>query len=182
MAASNPTPSYQIPNGADSSRPFTFLNIHNTIKLQSTNYLSWKLQVEAILIGHDLFKFIDGSFPCPPPVITTDGTETSNPDHAFWIRQDKLLFGALFGTLSQPLAPLIARTSSSHTLWETLAKTYALPSRGHRKQLKDQINRTTKAPPLLPNLCMLLRLALTNSPPLVNPWIMKILLIAFLLV
>ena len=144
MAASNPTPSYEIPNGADPSRPFTFLNIHNTIKLQSTNYLSWKLQVEAILICHGLYKFVDGTFPCPPPVLTPDGTETPNPDRVYWIRQDKFLFGALVGTLSQPLVPLISRTTSSHTLWVTLAKTYALLSRGHIKQLKDQLNRTTK--------------------------------------
>ena len=144
MAASNPPPSYAIPNGADPSRPFTFLNIHNTIKLHSTNYLSWKLQVEAILIGHDLYKFVDGTFPCPPPTLAPDGTETFNPDRVYWIRQDKLLFGALVGTLSPPLIPLISRTTSSHTLWEALAQTYALPSRGHIKQLKDQLTCITK--------------------------------------
>lgn len=85
----NSITSYQIPNGSDPTKPFTFLNIHNTIKLTPTNYLSWKMQIEAILFGHDLFKYVDGSFPCPSPVITADDTETINPDFSFWARQDK---------------------------------------------------------------------------------------------
>ncbi|KAL8100569.1 hypothetical protein AgCh_032718 [Apium graveolens] len=140
----NDTPSYQIPNGNDPTKPFTFLNIHNTIKLTSTNYLSWKIQMEAILIGHDLYKYVNGSLTCPSPVVTTDTIEKTNPEFLYWTRQDKLLFGALIGTLSQTLIPLVSQAHTTKEMWDILAKTYALPSRGHIKQLKDQFNRTTK--------------------------------------
>ncbi|KAL8146584.1 hypothetical protein AgCh_004348 [Apium graveolens] len=140
----NDTPSYQIPNGNDPTKPFTFLNIHNTIKLTSTNYLSWKIQMEAILIGHDLYKYVDGSLSCPSPVVTTDTIEKTNPEFLYWTRQDKLLFGALVGTLSQTLVPLVSQAHTTKEMWDILAKTYALPSRGHIKQLKDQFNRITK--------------------------------------
>ncbi|XP_021744626.1 uncharacterized protein LOC110717564 [Chenopodium quinoa] len=144
MALSNPNTSYQIPNGNDPTKPFTFLNINNANRLTATNYLSWKMQIEAILVGHDLYQYVDGTLPCPPPTITTDGVEKLNPDFSFWTRQDKLLIGALIGTLSQNQYPLVSEARSSKQLWDILAKTYATPSRGHIKQLKDQFNRITK--------------------------------------
>ncbi|KAL5715165.1 hypothetical protein ACHQM5_017029 [Ranunculus cassubicifolius] len=140
----NPTPSYLIPNGADLTKPFTFINTHNVIKLTPTNYLSWKLQIEALLIGHDLYQYVDDSLSCPSKTITTNGVEKPNPDYTFWFRQDKLLFGALVPTLSTSLVPLISQAKTTKDLWDILAKTYALPSRGHVTQLKDQLNRITK--------------------------------------
>ncbi|XP_021770835.1 uncharacterized protein LOC110735022 [Chenopodium quinoa] len=142
MAASSS--SYQIPNIVDSTKPFIFVHIPNAIKLTSTNYLSWKMQIEAILIGHDLFKFVDGSYPSPTATITHETTEIPNPELSFWTRQDKLICGALIGTLSTDLMPLVSQAQTSKQLWDILAKTYATPSRGHIKQLKDQLRRITK--------------------------------------
>ncbi|RVW14812.1 Retrovirus-related Pol polyprotein from transposon RE1 [Vitis vinifera] len=51
--------------------------------------------MEAILIGYDLQKFIDGSHPAPPTTITTNNVVSTNPAYQTWLRQDKLLFGAL---------------------------------------------------------------------------------------
>lgn len=145
MASTNSTPSYQIPNGNDPSKLYTFLNIHNAIKLTPTNYLSWKLQVEAILEGHDLFSYVDGSLECPPSAITNDdGVQEPNPNHAFWKRQDRLLFGALIDTLSPNLIPLVSQAKTSAQLWDKLNRTYALPSRGHINQIKDKLNRIVK--------------------------------------
>ncbi|XP_021769708.1 uncharacterized protein LOC110733949 [Chenopodium quinoa] len=112
----------------------------------ASNYISEKLQVEALLVGHDLFVYADGSNPCPPPVITIDGTELPNPEYTFWTRQDRLLFGALIGAISQNLVPLISQAKTSAQLWEKFHSTYALPSRGHIKQLKDKFNRIVKGP------------------------------------
>lgn len=102
----NPNSSYLIPNSSDPTKPFTFINVNNSIKLTSTNYLSWKIQLEAILIGHDLYCFVDGSSLPPSTTITTDKKTEPNPAYLSWVRQDKLLFGALVGTLSPSLIPL----------------------------------------------------------------------------
>lgn len=142
MATSNT--SHQIHNNTDPSKPFLFLNIPNAIKLTATNYFSWKMQIEAILVGHDLFRFVDGSLP-PPPVTIIDNDKTiSNPDFSYWTRQDKLICGALIGTLSANLVPLVSQAQSSKQFWDILSKTYATPSRDHIKQLKDQLHRITK--------------------------------------
>lgn len=124
----NTTPTVTV---NDTTSP-QFLNIShiNIVKLTPTNYLAWKLQMEAILIGYDLFKYIDGSLPCPPPTIQQGTAQAPNPDHHQWIRQDKLLFAALVGSVSALLIPLIQQSTTSSAAWKTLAHTYARPSRG----------------------------------------------------
>lgn len=110
--------SYQIIDNANSKQPFIVINLQNIIKLTPHSYLSWKLQVEAMLVGHDLKKFIDNTYPCPSSTHTVDEKEVSNPKFTYWIRQDQLLFGALIGTLNPDLVPLVVGTKSSKALWE----------------------------------------------------------------
>ena len=62
------------------------------------------------------------------------------------MRQDRLLFGALIGSLEQTIVPLVCLTTTSKELWDTLAKTYASASRGHIKQLQARFKSITKGP------------------------------------
>ena len=133
-----------IPNNSDPTKPFTLIQIQNCIKLTPTNYIAWKTQLQATLLGYDLYKFVDGTYPSPPTSITVNTTTTPNPAALTWFRQDRLVFGALVGTLSQNLVPLVSLTATSHEAWEILAKTYANPSRGHLKQIKDHLTSITK--------------------------------------
>lgn len=69
----------------------------------------------------------------------------STPTSPFGLaKTSKLLVGALIGTLSPTLVPIISQARASKEIWDILTKTYATPSRGHIKQIKDQLNRTTK--------------------------------------
>ncbi|KAD3067542.1 hypothetical protein E3N88_35422 [Mikania micrantha] len=124
----------------------TIVHFPSSLKLLSNNYLGWKTQVEAILHGLDLFKFIDGSH--PPPLPTTDETGRSTPHSDFqaWFSQDRLLFGALVGNLSPPIVPLITNATSSLDAWKILSNTYASPSRGHIKQLQHRLKQSSKNP------------------------------------
>ena len=69
--------------------------------------------IEAILIAYGLQKFIDGSLSTPPATTTVNETSTPNPEYLTWLRQDKLIFGALVGTISPPLIPLITLCATS---------------------------------------------------------------------
>ena len=133
------TSSSQIPSD-NLKKPLLSLYLHHIIKLNPTNYLSWKLQTEAILFGYDLLKFINGTYQSHSPTITTDEKETTNLDYNFWLRQDKLLIGALIGTLDHDLD----YNWSSKALWDSLAHTYATPSHDNIKQLKDKIKNISK--------------------------------------
>ena len=114
------------------------------LKLISTNYLSWKLQFETLFIGYDLIRYIDGSTPCPPNPILVDNVTITNPSHKFWIRQDKLLLNALIGSLSPTIIPFIACAKTAQEAWNILANTYAKPSRGRIKQIKNQLKHPSK--------------------------------------
>ncbi|KAD3641811.1 hypothetical protein E3N88_31035 [Mikania micrantha] len=115
----------------------TIVHFPSSLKLSSSNYLGWKTQVEAILHGLNLHKFIDGSFPPPSP--------PTEPTYTHWFRQDRLLFGALVSSLSPSIVPLITNATSSLEAWRILSNTYASPSRGHIKQLQHRLKNTSKA-------------------------------------
>ena len=132
-----------IPNDAQPTSPLIVVNLTNIIKLTNLNYLSWKLQLEAILVGHGLFKFLDGSH-APPPETLTSPTTSPNPAYLTWVRQDKLLFGALLGTLEPTIVPLVSRATTAKEAWDILAHTYARHTRGHAKLIKANLKAITK--------------------------------------
>lgn len=68
-----------IPNTHEPSKPLTVINFRNPIKLLIANYLSWKLQMEAIIIGYDPHKFVDGSHPTSPSTIIRENSISPNP-------------------------------------------------------------------------------------------------------
>lgn len=135
-----------IPNDAQPTAPLIIVSLTNILKLTTSNYMSWKLQVEATLIRYGLYKFLDGSCVAPPATITKGTESVPNPALTTWVRQDKLLFGSLVGTLDPTVVPFVSRSESSKQLWETLANTFAKQSRGREKLLKVELKNITKGP------------------------------------
>lgn len=70
------------------------------VKLTPENYPSWKAQFDSLLFGYDLLGYIDGSKPCPPAELTSDGKQIPNPECILWQRQDKLIFYGILSSLS----------------------------------------------------------------------------------
>jgi hypothetical protein len=114
------------------------------LKLTSSNYASWKIQFETLFIGYDLLGYIDGSKPCPSLTLITDDIIVPNLAYSLWVRQDQLLLNAIVGSLSPPFIFFVVRTISSHDAWHVLATTYAKPSRGRIRQVKNQLKNLTK--------------------------------------
>lgn len=61
----------------------------------------WRSQMRALLEGHELHHFIDASANTPAPTVVIDGVSASNPLYAPWRCQDRLLYSAMIGALSQ---------------------------------------------------------------------------------
>ena len=120
------------------------VNMTNIVKLTATNYLVWSRQVHALLDGYELASYLDESAPKPEPTITVDDVTSTNPAFTLWKRQDKLIFNSLLGSLSPPIQPLVSLAATSASVWLTLASTYAKPTRGHIKQLLQQLKNWTK--------------------------------------
>jgi hypothetical protein len=85
---------------AMSSNLIQFTHQINTI-LNSDNYLLWKSHILAIMRGHGLISFIDGSQ--DPPSLTinsSDRTTSMNPAFSNWHNQDQLILVWIFNSLS----------------------------------------------------------------------------------
>jgi hypothetical protein len=52
------------------------------LKLTPINYLTWRAQFNALLIGYDLLRYVDGSYQEPPKRLH----DAPNPAHMFWVR------------------------------------------------------------------------------------------------
>jgi hypothetical protein len=118
------------------------------VKLNSTNYLSWRLQFQTLFIGYDLQGYIDGTKPCPSQYLPTNTdnptTQTLNPEYHTWIRQYQLILNAIIGSITPTIIPFIARATTARAAWNILAATYATPSRGRIKQVKANLKSLTK--------------------------------------
>lgn len=143
----NPPPAPPaIQNTNESNNLLISINIaaQAPLKLIATNYISWKLQFHTLFVGYDLLGYIDGSKPCPSSIITQNNNSVPNPAHNLWIHQDQLILNALVGSLSHTIILFVARAKTSKEAWLILANTYAKPSRGCIKQVKNQIKNLTK--------------------------------------
>jgi len=116
----------------------------NVTKLTPTNFLMWKRQVHALFDGYDLAGYLDGSVTAPATTITTADVESANPAHKYWKRQDKLNYAALLGAISASVQPILSKATTSAEIWSTLHETYANPSRGHIKVIREQLRNWKK--------------------------------------
>ncbi|CAA7024026.1 unnamed protein product [Microthlaspi erraticum] len=139
MATPNPTDSVPTTQGS-----ILNVNTSNVAKLTSSNYLMWSRQIHALIDGYDLAAFLKETTPVPCQVITTDGVISPNPVYAVYQRQDKLLYSAILGAISQSVQPLLSKATTSAEIWTTLTAIYAKPSRGHIKQLQQQLKTWKK--------------------------------------
>lgn len=128
----------------DDNQKLLNINMVNVTKLTSTNFMTWSLQIHALLEGYDLAGFLDGSSPAPAQTITVDNVVSTNPDYTKWRRQDRLVYSGLIGTLSPSIQTLVTNTKTSQDVWKSLSATYATPSRGHIQQLRLQLKHFTK--------------------------------------
>nr|GMD40730.1 Retrovirus-related Pol polyprotein from transposon RE1 [Ipomoea batatas] len=135
VGSENATPINPLPNAGDAA---------NNEPTLLPNPIHPVPNVEVILIGYDLEHFIYGSKPVPPTTITVQDRELPNPAYSTWIRQDKIIFGVIAGTLSSTIGPLISSARTFREAWNILANTYARPTRGYIKQLKDQLKNIIK--------------------------------------
>ena len=110
-----------------------FSNTHQVVslKLTTTNYLYWQMQMKPYLLGQGVFHFVDDSVPCPSSHVSdgSDGSSsTINPSFLHWKQQDQLILSALLSSLSMDVLHLVFDCQTSSCVWRTLEKALASPS------------------------------------------------------
>lgn len=100
------------------------------------NFLFLRTQVVPFLDGHDLFGFVDSTYPSPAatlPAANADSLPTPNPAFAPWRRQDHALFSMLVSSISDEVMSLAVGCRSSRALWDTIIQ--SLASSTHARML-----------------------------------------------
>ncbi|RAL39795.1 hypothetical protein DM860_012996 [Cuscuta australis] len=113
---------------------------HFPIKLVTTNFPIWQRQVRSTLVGLGLLGYVDGTLPSPPQVV--DGA--ANPCNIIWFCQDQAIVGALLGSCTDIIQPLISNVSTTRDAWLNLHSSFTSASRGHVLALKSKLGKNPR--------------------------------------
>jgi len=89
------------------------------------------------LLGQGVYAFVDRYYPCPALYVTATDTTTPgiNPFFLSWKQQDQLIMSALLSSLSTKILHLVVDYNTSHSIWQTLEKSFAPPLHSRNMQL-----------------------------------------------
>ncbi|KAG6752025.1 hypothetical protein POTOM_044241 [Populus tomentosa] len=124
-----PLPSYQM------------LNHTLPVKLDRTNYILWRSQVDNVIFANGFEDFIDGSTICPEKELSPG---VLNPAFIAWRRQDRTILSWIYSSLTPPIMAQIIGYHSSHCAWNALEKTFSSSSRARIMQLRLELQFTKK--------------------------------------
>ncbi|KAL4571517.1 hypothetical protein LXL04_018277 [Taraxacum kok-saghyz] len=91
---------------------------HFPIKLTTHNFPVWRKQVIATLTRLGLDGYVNGSTAAPSKVLSTDNTK-SNPAYLPWFRQDQIILGALLGSCSETIQPIVSSAETTHEAFKS---------------------------------------------------------------
>jgi hypothetical protein len=146
MASSNAN-SQQIPF---TQSPLLLLsNMSNlmSIKLDSINYIVWKLQLTVILDAYSMKDHIDGLVTRPSQfLLDAVGSPTLEINQAFkaWQLRDKALLTLTYSTLTPSILPMVVGLDSAQEVWETLEEKFTSNTRSNILSLKMELQSLKK--------------------------------------
>jgi hypothetical protein len=133
---------------ANNPSPLLLLNNMSnlmSIKLDSMNYMLWKLQISAILDAYSMIEHLDGSTQQPRQfIITEDGDQTLNPAFLIWRKKDKALLTLLLSTLSSPVLAMVVGSTTSQEVWNRLEEKFTCTARANVLNLKLELQGIKK--------------------------------------
>jgi transposase InsO family protein len=135
-------------NAAATQSPLLLLNNMSNLmstKLDSCNYIIWKLQISAVLDAYSMIEHLDGSTPQPRQFLNTEtGMQTVNPAFLIWKKRDKALPTLLYSTLSSPVLAMVVGLSTSQEVWNKLEERFTCTARANVLNLKLELQSIKK--------------------------------------
>ncbi|KAI8564838.1 hypothetical protein RHMOL_Rhmol03G0213400 [Rhododendron molle] len=129
------------------SLAFLVSNFHAlvNIKLDGSNYLLWRAQVESVMEANGFYGYLDGSTEAPPSQIRTDqGELTLNSEYSLWKLIDSQLRSCITASISQITLPYVLGLRTVHEIWISLSNRYNLLTETHVQELRDQLYNLSK--------------------------------------
>lgn len=81
--------------------PVIQITLPVSTKLTRDNFLTWQSQIEPILHGFGLTKFVNASVLPPNKNSLIDGVSSTNPAFSAWYKQDRFLLGWFRTTITE---------------------------------------------------------------------------------
>ena len=147
---SSPYPIIDYPSpisGASQAASVTIQNIGSlvSIKLTTTNYLTWSALFAPIFRRYNLTRIVEGSVPSPPQFVTASNNDRIlNPHYVTWFENDQNILIWINSTLSDSLIPYTVGVHSSRELWAKLESRLAAASQSHIHKLRSRLRSLTK--------------------------------------
>ena len=142
MPSSTQSSEHQLPSSSNhNSVSLLSLNHALPIKLDRSNYILWKTQMENVVYANGFEDYIEGTKSCPPKELPTGDL---NPDFVQWRRFDRMVLSWMYSTLNPDIMGQIVGFQTSHEAWMALHKIFSASSKARIMQLRLEFQTTKK--------------------------------------
>jgi gag-polypeptide of LTR copia-type len=120
------------------------ITISISAKLDRTNFLTWKSQIEPIIHGYGLFDFLSSNTTTPSQELILAEKNQPNPAFINWRKQDQLLLGWLRSSIKESIMSQFISCRTSFDLWKSLHRVYSAVFVARVTDLRRQLQSTTR--------------------------------------
>ncbi|KAF7844239.1 retrovirus-related Pol polyprotein from transposon TNT 1-94 [Senna tora] len=120
---------------------------HNiSVKLDNFNYLLWRHQIMAALVGHGLENFIAGSEYVPEHFATIEDRTAKkvSEEYLSWMKQDQLIVSWLTSTMSESMGTKVLDCKHSYQVWDRVIQIFGINTRARVHQFKTELRSLKK--------------------------------------
>lgn len=132
------------PSTTVAATPIVHISIPVSTKLDRTNFLTWRSQIEPIVDGYGLTQHLDSAIAIPDQNLVINGRSIPNPTYASWRMQDRLLLGWLRSTISGDVLAQHVSYQMAASLWSALHCIYSAISVARVMELRRRLQTTTR--------------------------------------
>ncbi|RVW27268.1 Retrovirus-related Pol polyprotein from transposon TNT 1-94 [Vitis vinifera] len=120
---------------------YQMLNHTLPVKLDRTNYILWRSQIDNVIFANGFEDFIDGTSICPEKDLSPG---VMNPAFVAWRRQDRTILSWIYSSLTPGIMAQIIGHNTSHSAWNALESIFSSSSRARIMQLRLELQSTKK--------------------------------------
>ena len=117
------------------------LNHSLPIKLDRSNFVLWKLQMDNVVFANGVKGFIEGISICPDKETSTGVISLA---FVSWRWQDRMILNQIYSSLTPKIMAQIIGHTTSHWAWLALEKIFSSSSRARIMQLQLELQTTKK--------------------------------------
>ncbi|KAL5554286.1 hypothetical protein UlMin_041687 [Ulmus minor] len=145
---------------------YQMLNHTLPVKLDRTNYILWRSQIDNVVFANGFEDYIDGTSVCPEKEFSPG---VINPAFIAWRRRDRTILSWIYSSLTPGIMAQIIGHTSSHSAWIALEHIFSSSSRARIMQLRLELQSTKKGSMAMIDYIMKIKGAIDNLAAIGEP-------------